>query len=61
MWRDLWAAGALVLVVEGVLPFLHPARYRSLMSRVLALGDGALRVAGLLSMIAGLLVLYAVR
>jgi len=55
------AASALVLVFEGVLPFLSPPRYRAMMSRLLALGDGALRVAGLLSMIAGLLVLYSVR
>ena len=61
MWQDLWAAAALVLVIEGVLPFLSPARYRALMSGVLSQGDRALRVAGLLSMIAGLLVLYSVR
>lgn len=61
MWQDLWAAGALVLVLEGVLPFLSPTSYRVAMSSVLLLGDGALRVAGLLSMIAGLLVLYSVR
>lgn len=61
MWQDFLAAGALVLVFEGLLPFLSPPHYRAMMSRLLALGDGALRVAGLLSMIAGLLVLYSVR
>ena len=61
MWQDFLAASALVLVFEGQLPFLSPLRYRAMMSRLLALGDGALRVAGLLSMIAGLLVLYSVR
>ncbi len=61
MCQDFLAASALVLVFEGVLPFLSPPRYRAMMSRLLALGDGALRVAGLLSMIAGLLVLYSVR
>ena len=61
MWQDLGAAVALVLVLEGVLPFLSPSRYRALMSGVLSHGDGALRVAGLLSMIAGLLVLFSVR
>lgn len=61
MWQDFLAASALVLVFEGLLPFLSPPRYRAMMGRLAALGDGALRVAGLLSMIAGLLVLYSVR
>ena len=61
MWHDLMAASALVLVLEGMLPFLSPARYRMVMAQVLALGDGALRRLGLLSMIAGVLVLYTVR
>ena len=61
MWQDFLAASALVLVFEGLLPFLSPLRYGAMMGRLLALGDGALRVAGLLSMIAGLLVLYSVR
>jgi uncharacterized protein len=61
VWHDLMAASALVLVLEGMLPFLSPARYRTVMVQVLALGDGALRGLGLLSMIAGVLVLYSVR
>ena len=61
MWQDFLAASALVLVFEGVMPFLSPPRYRATMARLLAMSDGALRVAGLLSMIAGLLVLYSVR
>jgi uncharacterized protein YjeT (DUF2065 family) len=55
------AASALVLVLEGMLPFLSPARYRTVMVQVLALGDVALRRLGLLSMIAGVLVLYSGR
>lgn len=61
MWTDLWAASALVLVLEGMLPFLNPAQYRQLMSRVLAFEDTHLRRLGLLSMVVGLGILYSVR
>ena len=61
MWQDLLAASALVLVLEGMLPFLSPARYRLSMTRVLALEDRVLRRLGLASMLAGLLFLNLVR
>lgn len=61
MWQDLSAAIALVLVLEGILPFLSPARYRQMMLQVLGLPDGRVRGLGLISMIVGLLVLYFVR
>lgn len=61
MWTDLMAASALVLVFEGALPFLSPVGYRQAMARVLAFDDIHLRRLGLLSMVAGLVVLYCVR
>jgi uncharacterized protein YjeT (DUF2065 family) len=61
MWQDLMAAMALVFVLEGILPFLNPRRYRLMMTELLGLGDRGLRTLGLLSMIAGLLTLYLVR
>lgn len=61
MWEDLLAASALVLVLEGVLPFLSPGRYRRAISGILTLGDSALRRLGLASMLAGLLLLNVVR
>ena len=51
----LWLALALVLVVEGLLPFLSPAGWRRMFLRVLQLSDGQIRFFGLLSMLAGLL------
>lgn len=61
MWQDLMAATALVFVLEGILPFLSPARYRQVMSQVLGMQDGRLRSLGLLSMVFGLFTLYLVR
>ena len=61
MWQDLMAAGALVLVLEGVLPFLNPERYRTLMMQLLKLDNRQLRVFGLGSMLVGVLALYLVR
>nr|WP_315233404.1 DUF2065 domain-containing protein [uncultured Albidiferax sp.] len=57
---SLWAALALVLVVEGLLPFLSPTRWRRMFQQILALQDGQLRFFGLCSIIAGLLLLWMV-
>lgn len=60
-WSDLLVALALMLVLEGVLPFINPARARSAFERMARLDDRGLRVAGLLSMVGGLLLLFFVR
>jgi len=44
----------LMLVLEGLLPFLSPATWRDMFQRVLAFTDGQLRFAGLASLLAGL-------
>ncbi|HHH48590.1 MAG TPA: DUF2065 domain-containing protein [Gammaproteobacteria bacterium] len=61
MWQDLFSALALVLVIEGLLPFLTPAGYRKAMISMLQMDDRKLRVMGLSSMLAGLFFLYLVR
>ena len=53
----LWSALALVLVIEGVLPFLSPGSWRQVFEQALKLSDGQLRFIGLASMAAGLLLL----
>lgn len=58
---DFWAAAALVLVLEGILPFLAPARWREAMRQVAELSDAQLRMIGLGSMIVGLVCLAWVR
>lgn len=50
----LWTALALVLVVEGLLPFLSPGAWRRMMQQALQLQDGQLRFFGLCSILAGL-------
>lgn len=42
-----WQALGLVLVIEGLLPLLAPARWRELFRQMLALQDGQLRFFGL--------------
>ena len=61
MWHDLFAAVALMLVFEGIMPFVDPQRYRISLQRAARLGDHTLRGAGLVAMVAGVVLLYAVR
>jgi uncharacterized protein len=60
-WQDLWAALALYLVLEGVLPFVNPAGARRAFQAMSQLDDRLLRRIGLGSMIAGCVVLFLVR
>lgn len=53
--NELWTALALVLVIEGLMPLISPARWREVFSRVLALSDGQIRFIGLASIVSGLL------
>ena len=61
MWNDLFTALALLLVVEGMLPFLRPERWRRVMNTIAKQSDQVLRVMGLVSMLVGVTLLYAVR
>jgi uncharacterized protein YjeT (DUF2065 family) len=60
-WSDLLAAFALYLVLEGIMPFLSPGSLRNALANITKLSDTQLRVMGLLSMLAGLALLYFVR
>lgn len=61
MWDDLLAAFGLMLVLEGMLPFLSPRVLRRTLLQIAQLNDRALRFTGLASMALGLLVLYFFR
>lgn len=61
MWNDLVVALALVLVIEGILPFARPDASRRLFSAASQLDDTTLRIVGFSSMCVGLVVLYLVR
>ncbi len=55
---DIWLpALALMLVMEGILPFLAPAAWRDTFARMIQFSDGQVRFMGLSSMLAGLLIL----
>ena len=60
LWHDLVRAFGLVLVLEGLWPFLSPARWRSAILRVSSLDDRMLRVFGLAMMICGVIVLQVI-
>jgi uncharacterized protein YjeT (DUF2065 family) len=60
-WPDFAAALGLLLVIEGVLPFLSPAGVKRTMAAFSTMGDATLRVAGLACMVAGLVLLWLVR
>lgn len=53
MWQDLGTAFGLMLVLEGVLPFLHPGRWRRMVASIAEIDDTALRVTGLVTMVVG--------
>jgi uncharacterized protein YjeT (DUF2065 family) len=57
-WDSLLAACALMLVVEGLMPFISPTSWRRIFERAMRLTDGQIRFLGLSSMLAGMLLLY---
>ena len=59
--QDLFAALALVLVIEGILPLLSPSGYRSALQSMLQQDDRVLRKIAVGSILAGLLLLYIVK
>lgn len=60
-WQDLFAAFALYLVLEGLMPALSPRRFRESVRALTELDDGVLRAVGVGSMVAGALLLTFVR
>ncbi len=60
-WTDLAAAFALMLVLEGILPFVSPDRLRRMLRAIEQMGDQQLRFAAITSMLLGLVVLYVVK
>lgn len=61
MWESIIPALALVLVIEGMLPFISPKGWRNAMSQAAQLPDNILRSLGFVSMMAGVIILYFVR
>ena len=61
MSESLIAVVALVLVIEGIMPFVSPAIWRETFRRLIDLSDGQIRFIGLTSMLIGLGLLYFCR
>lgn len=61
MWKELLQALCLVLVIEGIMPFLYPRRWRQLVATLAATDDRTLRLTGLASMVIGAGLLYLTR
>lgn len=60
MWTEILTAVALVLVIEGIMPFLNPGGLRRMIALVAQMDDATLRIVGLTSMLSGVLLLYLV-
>ena len=58
MWQELGIALRLVLVLEGILPFLYPRQWRGAVVLAARLPDRRLRLMGLTSMLLGTALLY---
>lgn len=57
-----WLLGlAMMLVIEGLLPFATPQMWRESFRKLITLTDGQLRFIGVASMLSGLLLLYLVK
>lgn len=58
--RTLAAAVCLVFVLEGIIPFLYPARWRKLVQQLSMMDDNSMRMMGLVSMLIGVGLLYLI-
>ena len=60
-WTEILTALALVLIIEGMVPFVGPRKYRQIVAQMAMLSDNNLRMVGLVVMIAGVGLLFVVR
>ena len=59
-WNDLFTALALVLIIEGMLPFLAPSKLKEVYQSVMEMPEKSLRMMGFGSMVAGLVLLFLI-
>mgnify|MGYP002003337737 FL=1 len=60
MWQELGVALCLVLVIEGIIPFLYPRRWRQMVMTLADVSDRDMRIAGFMSMVVGTGLLYLI-
>ena len=61
MWTYFLTALGLMLVIEGLMPFLLPAAWRAGLSKLAQMQDGQTRFIGLTLMLSGLFLLYGIK
>jgi uncharacterized protein YjeT (DUF2065 family) len=60
MWHELAMAFCLMLVIEGILPFIDPKRWRKMLLMLDEVDDTTMRLIGLGSMLTGTVLLYII-
>ena len=60
MWEILLTAIALVLIIEGMTPFLSPKNCRKMMEAMAKCSDRTLRIMGFVAMLIGVILMYLV-
>ena len=60
MWHELGIALCLVLVIEGIMPFLYPGRWKEMVSMLADVEDQTMRLIGFSSMVLGTGLLYLI-
>ncbi|MFZ2541360.1 MAG: DUF2065 domain-containing protein [Gallionella sp.] len=59
---EYWLLGlAMMLVIEGMLPFLLPELWRETFRKLVTLSDGQLRFIGVTAMLSGIILLYWIK
>ena len=60
MWHELGIALCLVLVLEGIVPFLYPRRWKEMVALLAGIDDRTMRIIGFSSMVIGTGCLYLI-
>ncbi|MGD9662345.1 MAG: DUF2065 domain-containing protein [Porticoccaceae bacterium] len=61
MWYELAKAFCLLLVIEGVMPFIAPGRWRQLAAKLAQIDDRTMRIIGFASMLTGAVLLFLIK
>jgi uncharacterized protein YjeT (DUF2065 family) len=60
-WTELFSALALVMIIEGIIPFINPQGYKNTMQQMLAMPEPTLRAVGFGLMLVGAISLFFIR
>lgn len=60
MWEQMGMALALVMVIEGIMPFINPEGFRETLRLISEMEDNTLRIIGFSSMMSGVILLYLI-